>query len=57
MTQNRKPLKVCGSCDPVDDIYFANDANEIIQYDRESRIRWVYNTRTHRPVRGEIAAS
>ena len=36
-------------------IYFANDANEVIQYDG-AKIRWVYNTLTHRPVRGAIAA-
>ncbi|MYA60232.1 MAG: PQQ-binding-like beta-propeller repeat protein [Chloroflexi bacterium] len=36
------------------DIYFANDANEIIQY-TGNRIKWVYEAR--RPVRGEIAAT
>ena len=39
-----------------ENIYLANDANEVIQYDG-SRIRWVYNTLTHRPVRGAIAAT
>ena len=38
-----------------DNIYFANDAKEVIQYE-VPRIRWVYNTLTHRPVRGAIAA-
>ena len=36
------------------DIYFANDADEIIQYTGH-RIRWVYEA--ERPVRGEIAAT
>lgn len=36
------------------DIYFANDAAEIIQY-TGNRIRWIYNAQ--RPVRGEIAAT
>ncbi len=36
------------------DIYFANDANEIIKYTGH-RVRWVYPA--ERPVRGEIAAT
>ena len=36
------------------DIYFANDADEVVQY-TGNRIRWIYETQ--RPVRGEIAAT
>ncbi len=36
------------------DIYFANDANEVVQY-TGNRIRWLYEAL--RPVRGEIAAT
>ena len=37
-------------------IYFANDDNYVVQYTGR-RINWVYDTLTHRPVRGEIAAT
>jgi outer membrane protein assembly factor BamB len=37
-----------------DDIYFGNDAREIIKYTK-NRTRWVYYAK--RPVRGEIAAT
>ncbi|MCY4474632.1 MAG: PQQ-binding-like beta-propeller repeat protein [Chloroflexi bacterium] len=51
--ENPKPIQAAVIRSGTD-IYFANDAAEIVQY-TGNRISWIYNAQ--RPVRGEIAAT
>ena len=51
--ENPKPIQVAVIRSGTD-IYFANDAGEIVQY-TGNRISWIY--KAPRPVRGEIAAT